>query len=69
MAEMMIAELTDGVGKSGIKAGIIKVATSAGVITDYEKTAVLRRRQASNDRRADHDSHRPRHYGSGPASS
>ncbi len=47
MAEMMIAELTDGVGKSGIKAGIIKVATSAGVITDYEKTALKAAAKAS----------------------
>lgn len=47
MAELMIKELTDGVGKSGIKAGIIKVATSAGVITDYEKTVLTAAAKAS----------------------
>jgi len=47
MAEMMIAELTDGVGKTGIRAGIIKVATSAGVITDYEKMVLRAAAKAS----------------------
>jgi phosphotriesterase-related protein len=47
MAELMIKELTEGVGKTGIKAGIIKVATSAGVITDYEKTVLTAAAKAS----------------------
>ncbi|HTO54088.1 MAG TPA: phosphotriesterase-related protein [Myxococcota bacterium] len=47
MAEMMIKELTSGVGKTGIKAGIIKVATSAGVITEYEKTVLRAAAKAS----------------------
>jgi phosphotriesterase-related protein len=47
MAELFIQELTDGVGKSGIKPGIIKVATSAGVITEYEKTALRAAAKAS----------------------
>lgn len=36
MTELFIRELTVGVGDTGIKAGIIKVATGNGVITDYE---------------------------------
>lgn len=47
MAELFIKELTEGVGKSGIKPGIIKVATSAGVITDYEKTTLKAAAKAS----------------------
>lgn len=37
MAEIMIRELTDGVGETGIRAGIIKVATGPGEMTDYER--------------------------------
>lgn len=36
MAELFIGELTSGIGATGIKAGIIKVATGHGQITDYE---------------------------------
>jgi len=36
MAELFIHELTKGIGDTGIKAGIIKVATGEGQITDYE---------------------------------
>lgn len=36
MAELFITELTRGIGDTGIKAGIIKVATGFGEITDYE---------------------------------
>ena len=36
MAELFIAELTDGVGNTGIRPGIIKVATGEGRVTDYE---------------------------------
>jgi phosphotriesterase-related protein len=36
MAELFIRELTEGIGDTGIKAGIIKVATGEGRITDYE---------------------------------
>lgn len=36
MAELFIHELTVGIGPTGIKAGIIKVATGKGVITAYE---------------------------------
>jgi phosphotriesterase-related protein len=47
MAELFIRELTEGVGKTGIKPGIIKVATSAGVITEYEKTTLRAAAKAS----------------------
>jgi phosphotriesterase-related protein len=36
MAELFVRELTEGIGDTGIKAGIIKVATGEGRITDYE---------------------------------
>lgn len=36
MAELMIHELTEGIGNTGIKPGIIKVATGHGSISDYE---------------------------------
>jgi phosphotriesterase-related protein len=38
MAELFIQELSQGIGETGIRAGIIKVATGPGEITDYEKT-------------------------------
>ncbi len=36
MAELFIRELTVGIGDTGIKAGIIKVATGVGEISEYE---------------------------------
>ena len=36
MAELFIHELSQGIGDTGIKPGIIKVATGEGQITDYE---------------------------------
>jgi phosphotriesterase-related protein len=47
MAELFIKEITEGVGTSGIKPGIIKIATSAGVITEYEKTTLRAAAKAS----------------------
>ena len=38
MAEIFVHELTEGIGQTGVKAGIIKVATGLPEITDYEKT-------------------------------
>jgi phosphotriesterase-related protein len=40
MAELFIRELTVGIGATGIKAGIIKVATGAKEITGYERTVL-----------------------------
>lgn len=38
MAEIFIRELTEGIGSTGVRAGIIKVATGLGTMTDYERT-------------------------------
>jgi len=35
--EMMMHEITIGIGDTGVKAGVIKLATSKDIITDYEK--------------------------------
>jgi len=35
--QMFIKELTEGIGDTGIKAGVIKIASGTGAITDYEK--------------------------------
>lgn len=35
--EMMLKEVTEGIGGTGIKAGVIKLATSVNVITEYEE--------------------------------
>lgn len=37
MADLFVRELTEGIGESGIRAGVIKVATSAHRITPYEE--------------------------------
>ena len=37
MAELFIHELTKGIGETGVKAGIIKVATGHGAISQYER--------------------------------
>lgn len=38
MAEIFIKEITEGIGNTGVRAGIIKVATGKGVMTDYERS-------------------------------
>ena len=47
MAELFIRELTVGIGETGIRAGIIKVASGPGQITEYEKTILLAAAKAS----------------------
>jgi phosphotriesterase-related protein len=37
MADAFIHELTEGVGPTGVKPGIIKVATGSGAVTEYER--------------------------------
>ncbi len=37
MAELFVRELKEGVGGSGVRPGIIKVATGHGAMTDYER--------------------------------
>jgi phosphotriesterase-related protein len=38
MAELFIRELTEGIGGTGVRAGIIKVATGPGRMSDYERS-------------------------------
>jgi phosphotriesterase-related protein len=38
--ELFMREITVGIGRSGVKAGLIKVATSDPVITAYEETVI-----------------------------
>lgn len=47
MAELFVRELTDGIGETGIRAGIIKVATGPGAITDYERQVLQAAAKAS----------------------
>jgi len=47
MAESFVRELAEGIGDTGIRAGIIKVATGPGQITDYERTVLEAAAKAS----------------------
>lgn len=47
MAEQFVHELTEGIGETGIKAAIIKVASGPGEITDYERTVLAAAAKAS----------------------
>jgi phosphotriesterase-related protein len=47
MAEAFIRELTVGIGSTGIRAGIIKVATNLGRITPYERNVLEAAARAS----------------------
>ncbi len=49
IAEMYIRELTEGIGDTGVRAGIIKVATGSPTITEYEKLLLHAAALASND--------------------
>jgi len=40
MTETFVKEVTDGIGSTGIKAGVIKVATGPHKVTDYEKAVI-----------------------------
>jgi phosphotriesterase-related protein len=48
MAELFIHELTVGIGATDIKAGIIKVASGKGRVTDYERDILQAAALASN---------------------
>ncbi len=37
VAEIFIREIEDGIGHTGIRAGVIKIATGLGTVTDYER--------------------------------
>jgi phosphotriesterase-related protein len=41
MTEIFIKEVTEGIGSTGIKAGIIKVATGPHQITPYERSVII----------------------------
>jgi phosphotriesterase-related protein len=47
MAELFIKELSEGIGDTGIKAGIIKVATGPGQMSEYERQIFEAAAQAS----------------------
>ncbi len=47
ISELFIKEITEGIGESGIKAGIIKVATGSPAITDYESMVLTAAAKAS----------------------
>ncbi|MBU4335223.1 MAG: phosphotriesterase-related protein [Actinobacteria bacterium] len=40
LTELYVTELTEGVEGTGIRTGVMKVATSAGQITDYERATI-----------------------------
>jgi phosphotriesterase-related protein len=40
MADVFVRELTEGIGQTGVRAGVIKVATGAHRITPYEETVL-----------------------------
>jgi phosphotriesterase-related protein len=40
MADLFVRELSEGIGDTGIRAGVIKVATGAGRITPYEESVL-----------------------------
>jgi phosphotriesterase-related protein len=49
LAELFVTELTDGVAGTGIKAGVIKVATHDPPFTNYEKMIFRAAARASNE--------------------
>ena len=49
MAEIFIRDIVEGIGGTGVRAGIIKVATGPGEMTDYERGVFEAAAQASNE--------------------
>lgn len=49
LAELMRVELTEGIDGTGIKAGVIKVGTSDGHITEYERCLLRAAARAQQD--------------------
>src|SRR5262249_60758994 len=41
MTEIFVKEITEGIGETGIKAGVIKVATGPHQITAYERSVII----------------------------
>ena len=68
--ELFTREITVGIGKSGVKAGLLKVATSDPVITEYEQTVIKAGSPGfKRDGRFHHHTHRGPDRGPGPAGS
>jgi len=40
MEELLVKEITEGIGKTGVRAGVIKAATGHGAISPYEQNAL-----------------------------
>jgi phosphotriesterase-related protein len=49
LVELFMTELTVGIRGSGVKAGVIKVATGDPVISDYEKTVIKAAVRVANE--------------------
>jgi phosphotriesterase-related protein len=49
MAELFVRELEEGIGETGIRAGIIKVATGRAGMSDYERTIFEAAAKASRE--------------------
>lgn len=47
LADLFVKEITEGIGDTGVRAGIIKVATGEGVMTDYERVVFRAAARAS----------------------
>lgn len=47
IAEIFIKEIEDGIGDTGIRPGIIKIATGDGVVTEYERKVLTAAGKAS----------------------
>jgi phosphotriesterase-related protein len=60
MTEIFTRELSEGIGSTGIRAGVIKIATGEGRVTDYERnviTAAARAQRATGAPITTHTEH------------
>jgi len=49
ITENYVAEITNGVGDTGIRAGAVKIATGSGVVSEYEKKLVTAGARAARE--------------------
>jgi phosphotriesterase-related protein len=49
ITEIYIEEIERGIGRTGIRAGAVKIATGAGVVSDYEKNLVTAGARAARE--------------------
>lgn len=47
LVELYVTEIEDGIGTTGIKAGVVKIATGEGSISEYERKALTAAARAS----------------------